>query len=113
MATPRDKFSAPPDSAFDDAASADDASLPDSGAVIEHPDGYYWLSADGRQQFGPFATAEEALAEMHAAGEDALEPGETLHEALEEAEHELGIADWVDPETGEPGAQAGPHLEDH
>jgi len=112
MATLRDALSAPPDSAFDDAASAD-VSLPDSGAVVQHPDGYYWLAPDGRQQFGPFATAEEALAEMNAASEDALEPDETLHEALEEAEHDLGLADWVDPETGDPAAQAGPRLEDH
>jgi hypothetical protein len=112
MATLRETLSAPPDPAADDAASAD-VSLPDSGAVVQHPDGFYWLAPDGRQQFGPFATVEEALAEMNAASEDALEPGETLHEALEEAENELGIADWVDPETGEPGAQAGPHLEDH
>jgi hypothetical protein len=114
MATQRDRFSAPPDPAFDDAAlDPDDASLPDSGAVVQHPDGYYWLSPDGRQQFGPYDTEEEALAEMNAAGEDDLDAGATPHEALEEAEHELGIADWVDPETGEPGAQAGPHIEDH
>jgi len=112
MATLRDALSAPPDPALDDAASAD-VSLPDSGAVVEHPDGFYWLAPDGRQQFGPFATAEEALAEMNAASEDALDPGESPHEALEEAENDLGIADWVDPETGEPGTQAGPHLEDH
>jgi hypothetical protein len=64
MATQRDRSSAPPDPRFDDAVpvDADDVSLPDSGSIVEHPDGFYWLSADGRQQFGPFATAEEALA---------------------------------------------------
>jgi hypothetical protein len=112
MATLRDALSAPPDPALDDAASAD-VSLPDSGALVEHPDGYYWLTPDGRQQFGPFATAAEALAEMHAASEDALEQGESLHDALEEAEQELGIADWVDPDTGEPAAEMRPRLEDH
>ena len=54
-----------------------------------------------------------SAARRDAASEDALEPDETLHEALEEAEHDLGLADWVDPETGDPAAQAGPRLEDH
>ena len=112
MATLRETLSAPPDPTLDDVASAD-MSLPDSSAVVKHPDGFYWLTPDCRQQFGPFATAEEALAEMNAVTEDALEPGETLHDALEEAEHDLGIADWVDPDTGEPAAETRPRLEDH
>jgi hypothetical protein len=48
------------------------------------------------------------LQDMNAATEGALECGETL----EEAEDELGIADWVDPDTGEPAEGAGPRLED-
>jgi len=38
-----------------------------------------------------------------------LEPGETLREA----EDEVGIADWIDPETGEPAEESRPHLEEH
>lgn len=69
------------------------------GTVVHRPNGYYWQAADGRQEFGPFATMEEALLEMEAASsDDAAEPGESL----EEAEDELGIADWIDPDTGEP-----------
>jgi hypothetical protein len=98
----------PVDTPDDDTASAD-ISLPDSGALVRHPDGYYWLSADGHQQFGPFATQEEALLDMNAAGEDALEPGETLLEA----EQELGIADWVDPDSGDLADGLGARLEDH
>jgi hypothetical protein len=92
-----------------DEAALGDLSLPDSGAVVQHPDGYYWLAPDGRQQFGPFATAQEAQDDMNAAGEEGIEPGETLREA----EQELGLAEWVDSETGELAEQTGTRLEDH
>ena len=99
--------------AFDETMGDEDAppdvSLPDSGALVQHPDGWYWLGADGRQQFGPYATAEQARAEMHAAEDEGLEPGETLLEA----EQELGIAEWVDPDTGEPAEATHTRLEDH
>jgi len=66
------------------------------GQVVYRPDGYHWQSSDGAQEFGPFATLELALADMESAGEETAEPGETL----QEAEDEIGIADWVDPDTG-------------
>ena len=68
------------------------------GELVHRPDGYYWLDADGRQELGPFATMEEALAEVDVSDADESEPGESL----EEAEDEIGIADWIDPDTGEP-----------
>jgi hypothetical protein len=86
-----------------------DALPPDSDAVVLHPDGYYWLADDGRGQFGPFATVREALADMHTSAEHALEPGETL----EEAERELGLAGWVDADTGELAEDTATRLEDH
>ncbi len=69
------------------------------GELLHRPDGYYWLAADSGQELGPFATMEEALAEM--TGSDADEEAEP-GESLEEAEDEIGIADWIDPDTGEP-----------
>jgi hypothetical protein len=86
-----------------------DITPPGTGTVVKHPDGWYWLADSGRQQFGPYASAEEALAEMAAAGEDVIEPGETLFEA----EQEIGIADWLDPDTGEPAEGTHTRLEDH
>jgi len=34
-------------------------------------------------------------------------------EPLEEAESDIGIADWIDPDTGEPAEDSVPHIEDH
>jgi hypothetical protein len=76
--------------------------------IIERPDGFYWVTVDGRQEFGPFATLEDARADRDRGDEEAPVPGETL----QEAEHEIGIADWIDPETGAPAeGQSPPHLE--
>lgn len=98
----------PPEPGFDEASLAD-ASPPDDGSLVRHPDGYYWIAPDGHQEFGPFATAAEALADMNAGSDEAPEPGETLHEA----EQELGLADWVDADTGELAEGTGTRLEDH
>lgn len=87
----------------------EDLSLPDSQVLVHHPDGYYWLGADGRMQIGPYATAEEALADLHRNAEDGLEPEETLPEA----ELALGLSDWLDPDTGELAEATHVRLEDH
>ena len=82
----------------------DEANAP----VVERPDGWYWISPDGRRQFGPFDSAAEARADRDRGDEQTPAPGETL----EEAEQEIGIADWIDPETGEPAeGQSRPHLD--
>ncbi len=96
------------DPTTDDSAALD-VSLPDSKALVHHPDGYYWLGVDGRAEFGPFATAEEALAELHRAAEDDIEP----EESLPEAEQALGLSDWVDPDTGELAEATHVRIEDH
>lgn len=93
-------------------ATADSELEADDGVeqIVSRPDGYHWLTRDGVQEFGPFETLEDARADMLAADEDsAHEPAETL----QEAELEIGIADWIDPETGEPAeGHSPPHLEE-
>lgn len=86
-----------------------DLSPPDSGSVVQHPDGYYWLAGDGHQQFGPFDSIEDALADMNASSEEDIEPCETV----QEAEQDLGIADWLDPDTGEPAEHTRAHILDN
>jgi len=69
------------------------------GELVHRADGYYWQASDGSQALGPYATMDEALAAMGSVDVDEDdEPGESL----EEAEDEIGIADWIDPDTGEP-----------
>lgn len=102
------KSNTPP---LEDDFSLDDASISEveMGQVVHRPDGYHWQAPDGKQEFGPFATLEDALADMQSANPDAPEPGETL----QEAEDEIGLADWVDPDTGELAeGLSTPHLHD-
>ena len=77
--------------------------------IVARPDGFHWIALDGRQEFGPFRSLEAARADMEASDEEGPEPAETLFEA----ESEIGIADWIDPETGDPAeGSCPPHLED-
>jgi len=83
----------------------------DKARIIERPDGYYWQDKQTDEEFGPFDDALEAVADM----EDSFSNDESLEmaEGLKEAEEEIGIADWIDPDTGELAEESVPHLEDH
>jgi hypothetical protein len=76
--------------------------------ILSRPDGYYWLAPDGRQEIGPFDSFAEAMADMDSGEAGGWTPGETLAEA----ESEIGVADWIDPDSGLPAeGQAPTHLE--
>jgi hypothetical protein len=77
--------------------------------ITERPDGFYWLDAQTREWFGPFPTLLAAEQDMEYDPESDYEPGETL----QEAENQIGIADWIDPDTGEPAEESPHHIEDH
>lgn len=81
----------------------------EASRVVARPDGYYWIADDGRQEFGPFASAALALAALREGTEATLEPGAELAEI----ESELGIADWIDPDTGERAEEESTRIEDH
>lgn len=74
----------------------------DETRIIERPDGFFWQDRETSQTFGPFATLLDAVQDMQYNEESDYEPGESL----EEAEAELGIADWIDPDTGLPGEES-------
>lgn len=84
---------------------------PDFGRkrIFERPDGYYWEDIDTRKTYGPFATLLEVQNDMRYSSDAQAEPGETV----EEAESEIGIADWIDPETGDPAEEHVPRTEEH
>ncbi|MBI3157436.1 MAG: hypothetical protein HYZ20_18810 [Burkholderiales bacterium] len=98
-----------PPPAIEDEVPADEAPTAPTEPVVRHPDGWYWIARDGQQEFGPFDTREEAIADLHAADAEDLEV--EAGDALREAEDELGIADFIDPDTGEPAeGLSNPHL---
>jgi len=74
----------------------------DNTSIVERPDGFYWQEKEGDKVFGPFATLLEAIQDMEYSAESDYEPGETL----EQAEEEIGISDWIDRETGQPGEES-------
>jgi hypothetical protein len=78
--------------------------------VVERPDGTWWVTSDEGREVGPFASRAEAL-EAQASGvdESLYEPGESV----EEAKSEIGISEWIDPDTGEPAEEDMTRLEDH
>jgi hypothetical protein len=81
----------------------------DRARIVERPDGFYWQSKDGGKESGPFPTLLEAVEDMQYSADSDYEPGESV----EQAEAEIGIADWVDPETGELAEEQTPRIEDH
>jgi hypothetical protein len=83
---------------------------PIQGRVLKRPDGYYW-EAKGKEPRGPFATRAEAEADLLAGGstQGDFEPEGTL----QDAESELGISEWIDPDTGGPAEDNVPRIEDH
>ncbi|HEY7744175.1 MAG TPA: hypothetical protein VIA19_14125 [Burkholderiales bacterium] len=81
----------------------------DEKRVIERPDGFFWQNAETGELFGPFATLLDAVNDMEYNAEMQPEPGETVAEA----EEEIGVAGWIDPETGEPAEEQVPRIEQH
>jgi hypothetical protein len=82
----------------------------DETRVIERPDGFYWRSDTTGEEHGPFRTLAEAVEDMGFDAESAdYEPDETV----EEAEAEIGLSGWIDPDTGDLGESWTPRLEDH
>ena len=85
------------------------------GRILERPDGFYWESKETKELRGPFETRAEAEVDMLAggAGEGEFEPTDLADGTLQEAESELGISEWIDPDTGGPAEDNVPRIEDH
>ena len=76
--------------------------------IVERPDGFYWQEKEGGEEYGPFPTRAEAEADMESDGLAATDP-----DAVHDAESELGISVWIDPDSGEPAEDSVPRIEDH
>ncbi len=82
------------------------------GRVLERPDGFYWESRESKELRGPFETRAEAEADLLAGGgaDGEFDPAA---DTLQEAESEVGISEWIDPDTGDPAEDNVPRIEDH
>ena len=77
-------------------------------AVVQRPDGYYWVPEGGLGEVGPFESYERARADR-----DAGEESPAGAEGLLQAEQDIGMNDWLDRETGDPAeGQSPPHLDE-
>jgi hypothetical protein len=81
--------------------------------IIERPDGFYWLSEATGDEYGPFPTAAEAVRDMQFDAAEAEDYEPEPEETVEEAEAEIGVSGWIDPDTGDLGESWTPRLEDH
>jgi len=89
-----------------DGETVEEARLDDlKSRLVERPDGFYWQEELSTKLYGPFPTLMDALHDMQYREDSDYEEGETL----QEAEAEIGISDWVDPETGLPAEGLTPH----
>ncbi len=82
----------------------------DKTRIIERPDGFYWVNQETAAEYGPFVSLLEAVQDMEYSDTGTLE---TVAEDLHQAEEEIGINDWIDPDTGEPAEETLTHIEEH
>jgi hypothetical protein len=85
----------------------------DRSRIVERPDGFYWHSEDRATEYGPFPTLMDAVADMQSGGDAAFDSDFEPGESLAEAEDEIGISAWIDPDTGQPAEDSIPRTEDH
>lgn len=78
--------------------------------VIEKSDGFYWQDIFAEKKYGPFLTRFDAVQDM--LEQDGLTEEDDLLEA-DAAEDEIGISDWVDPDTGELAEESHTHISDN
>ena len=97
--------------AVESTASAEKETPPGEARVqfIERPNGVYWTVTGSSTEYGPFAT----LAEAEADAEGREDPTFQATESVAEAEAEIGISEWIDPDTGVPAEESVPRIEDH
>ena len=75
---------------------------------IERPNGVYWRASGSTTEYGPFSTLTEATADA----EGREDPTFQATDSVAEAEAELGISEWIDPDTGVPAEESVPRIED-
>ncbi len=81
----------------------------DNARIIERPDGFYWQSMETDEESGPFRTLTDAVEDLEYNVDVEFDAPDTL----EEAEADLGVEGYIDPETGELEDPSLPRLDEH
>jgi hypothetical protein len=81
----------------------------ENARIIERPDGFYWQSKETGEESGPFASLSDAVDDLEFNADLEVDAPDTL----EEAEADLGVEGYIDPETGELEDPSLPRLGEH
>lgn len=85
-------------------------------SIVEGEDGFFWRDSETDSLVGPFRTRAAATADRDSPGpaedgaDDVAAAADT--DAVHEVEAEIGIDDFIDPDTGEPTHGYEPHVRD-
>ena len=80
--------------------------------VLEHAKGFYWQLHGEKRLRGPYASLLEVVDDIDTRSAQEASSGDSCV-SLEEAEDEIGIASWIDPDTGLPAEDGAHRLELH
>ncbi len=85
-------------------------------SIVEGEDGFFWRDSETDALVGPFPTRAAAVADRDSPGPAGDDPDDLAAladvDAVHEAEAEIGIEDFIDPDTGEPTHGYEPHVRD-
>jgi len=81
----------------------------ENARIFERPDGFYWRSTDTGEESGPFKTLSDAVEDLEFNADSEVD----IPDTLEEAEADLGVEGYIDPETGELEDPSLPRLGEH
>lgn len=83
-------------------------------SIVESEEGFFWRDSETDTLVGPFRTRAAAVADRDSPG-PAVDTGYDAAaeaDAVHEVEAEIGIDDFIDPDTGEPTHGYEPHVRD-
>lgn len=81
-------------------------------SVVERSNGFYWRLNGEKRLRGPHASLLEVVDDIDARTALELATVESSL-SLEEAEEEIGVSSWIDPDTGLPAEDGAHRLELH
>jgi hypothetical protein len=98
------------------AAAGPEAKAARQPSIVEGEGGFYWRDSETEALVGPFSSRKAAMADRDSPGPADDDPddlaGMAGADAVHEAEAEIGIEDFIDPDTGEPTHGYEPHVRD-